>query len=138
MRIEPNSSLSLLVQLPGACHAWSFIRIIQAYDGVNLFTEAIEEFRAAIAIAPDFPGALLSLSASLEKNGQYEESLIANEKVLDIKPHDAPTLINHGNLLIKLERPKEAIVVLRKAAYEVNANKHDKANALKLLKSITN
>ncbi len=76
----------------------------KAMKAQNAYGKAIERYRTAVELAPDFYQAWSSLGYALRKTGQYEDSLAAYDRALAIDPRYAEA--------IDLDRVEEA-----KAAY---------------------
>jgi Flp pilus assembly protein TadD len=70
---------------------------------------------------------LLSLSCALEQQGLHEEALKAIENAVGIKPNDAELWTRRGDLLVRLQRPDQAIVSLEQAL-KVNSRYWQAAN----------
>src|SRR6202171_5177774 len=58
--------------------------------------EAAAEYRAALAIAPNYAEDQANLGVGLARLGNYEEAIAAYESVLRLKPELTPVLLNLG------------------------------------------
>ncbi|MCE5257260.1 MAG: tetratricopeptide repeat protein [Spirochaetaceae bacterium] len=76
---------------------------------------AIEKYRASLAIAPNYAGALLNLSKALLDTGQYHEAASAAERLIKIDPRDPMGHNNLGFALAKTGRADEAIAHCQEA-----------------------
>jgi len=61
--------------------------------------DAIDLYRQAIELDPDYPEANSNLGAMLDQRGNHEEAIQCFSKVLDAYPDDIETNINYGNSL---------------------------------------
>ncbi|MGE0133361.1 MAG: tetratricopeptide repeat protein [Blastocatellales bacterium] len=58
--------------------------------------EAAAEYRAALALKPDYPEAQANLGVVLARLGKYDEAIAAYEAALKLAPHLTPILLNLG------------------------------------------
>lgn len=58
--------------------------------------EAAAEYRAALALKPDYPEAQANLGVTLARLGKYDEAIAAYETALKLAPHLTPILLNLG------------------------------------------
>lgn len=58
--------------------------------------EAAAEYRAALAIKPDYPEAQANLGVVLARLGKYDDAITAYEAALKLAPHLTPILLNLG------------------------------------------
>ncbi len=58
--------------------------------------EAAAEYRAALAIKPDYAEAQANLGAVLSRLGKYDEAIVAYESAYKLAPHLTPILLNLG------------------------------------------
>ncbi len=72
------------------------------------YEKAIEQFRTAVELVPDFYQALGSLGYVLLKTGQYEEALEAYDRALAIGPLYAAAIEERGEAYLGLDRIEEA------------------------------
>ena len=70
---------------------------------------AIEKFREALVINPNYVGALSNLGLLLNKTGQYTEAVGVLERAIQIAPDYASPRFNLGNSWLLLGRFEEAI-----------------------------
>ena len=72
------------------------------------YGKAIERFRAAVELTPDFHQAWSSLGYALRKTGQYQESLEAYDRSLSIDPTYTEAIEYRGQAYLGLDRVEEA------------------------------
>ena len=84
----------------------------KAMKAQSAYAKAIERYRTAVELAPEFYQAWSSLGYALRKTGQYEESLAAYDRALAIDPRYAEAIEYRGEAYLGLDRVEEA-----KAAY---------------------
>lgn len=60
------------------------------------FDEAAAEYRAALALKPDYPEAQANLGVALARLGKYGEAIAAYEAALKLAPQLTPVLLNLG------------------------------------------
>jgi hypothetical protein len=77
--------------------------------------EAINHYRAALGINPDFELAHINLGSALFSQGKIEKSLAYYQATLEQKPHFAGVHHNLGILLLRVGRIDEAIVHFQEA-----------------------
>jgi protein O-mannosyl-transferase len=75
---------------------------------VGRIDEAIVEFRASVALRPDYSDAVTNLAAALTDAGQPNEAIAVLQPYLSKKPDDAMALNDLGTALAKLGRFSEA------------------------------
>ena len=92
----PNSSL--LFNISGAC-----------YKANNNLEKAVESFKRAISIKPDFAEALYNLGVIQKELGQIKSSINSYEKAIDIKPAYPDAHNNLGNIFLKTRQLDTAI-----------------------------
>jgi Flp pilus assembly protein TadD len=80
-----------------------------ALQALNRHQEAIAEFRAALALEPDYARAHAALGVELQALGRCEEAIAHYERALAIGPDDAEAQNNLGLALQALDRHREAI-----------------------------
>jgi tetratricopeptide (TPR) repeat protein len=76
---------------------------------------AIERFRNALTLAPEFPLAHYNLGNAYALAGRHEDAVDAFERSLRLQPNDASTYNNLGNALHALGRSDEAIAAFSRA-----------------------
>ena len=77
--------------------------------------EAIRQFRAAIALQPDFAGARSNLGVLLAAEGRHDEALQLYEEALTADPRNPSALSNLGQELAMRGRLPDAIENLRRS-----------------------
>jgi tetratricopeptide (TPR) repeat protein len=93
---------------------------MQQYD------HALEWISRAIRQDPR-PLYLSSLGSTLQSQGRREEALAAFDKAVQLKPDDADSWVNLGNILVELERPIDAVLSFQHAL-KLNPRHWDAAN----------
>ncbi len=83
--------------------------------GLRNFEEAIENFKKALQIKPDYAEAHNSLGIALQSRGRFPEAIASYEKSLQIKPDLVEAHNNHGAVLKEQGRLDEAIASFGKA-----------------------
>jgi tetratricopeptide (TPR) repeat protein/serine/threonine protein kinase len=79
--------------------------------------EAIGFYRAAVALRPQSPGALLHLGIGLEKKGRLDEAIACFEDAIRLKPDYAEAHTGRGYALAKKGKVDEAIACLKEAIH---------------------
>jgi tetratricopeptide (TPR) repeat protein len=74
---------------------------------------AIEEYKEAITVEPDFIDAHVNLGLALADGGDYDGAIAAYQEALRIDPNDAGAKHELGTVLIDAGRHPEAIAFLR-------------------------
>src|SRR6202044_678450 len=77
--------------------------------------EAIDLFRQALAVNPDFPEALSNLGLALDSKGKDDEAISDFDKALAMRPTDAVTEGNLGLALYHEKKYYDSISAYRKA-----------------------
>ena len=78
------------------------------------FPDAVENFRRAVALRPNFPEAWNELGFSLRQSGQYAEALKAYDQALRLRPNFPEALEYLGEAYVKLGRLDEARTILER------------------------
>ena len=93
----------------GTLHLMGLLSLqAQQYD------HAVEWFAGAIRQNPE-PEYLLSLGTALRHLGRREEALKVIDKAVQLKPSDADSWRNLGEVLVDVERPADAILAFQQA-----------------------
>jgi len=98
---------------PGNELAWWALAF--AYGEMGRNREAIEAYREALRLKPDFTPAWYNLGVSYRELGRYQEAIAALREALRLKPDFAYAWHNLGASYGKLGRYQEAIDALREA-----------------------
>ncbi|HTS89345.1 MAG TPA: tetratricopeptide repeat protein [Gemmatimonadales bacterium] len=85
------------------------------YQGQQELPKAIAAFKAAIAIAPEFPPAYNNLGYAYRTTGDYAGAEAAFKKYAELIPNDPNPYDSYGELLMKLGRFDESMTQYRKA-----------------------
>ncbi len=75
------------------------------------FSQAINEFKKALKISPDFIEAEFNLAFTRELNSQYDSAIQGYKKIIGENPQHIKSYNNLGSLYIKLELYRKAIKV---------------------------
>ncbi len=78
------------------------------------FPDAVENFRRAVNLRPNFPEAWNELGFSLRQSGQYAEALKAYDQALRLRPNFPEALEYLGEAYVKLGRLDDAGKVLER------------------------
>jgi tetratricopeptide (TPR) repeat protein len=78
------------------------------------FTEAVENFRRAVDLRPDYPEAWNEMGFSLRQSGRYPEALTAYDRALKLRPNFPEALEYLGEAYMKMGRPEEARKILER------------------------
>jgi tetratricopeptide (TPR) repeat protein len=79
--------------------------------------QAIENYRQAVLLQPDFAEAHDNLGTALQDEGRLEDAVASHRRAISLKPGLAGAHFNIGNALQKLARPGEAIESYRQAIF---------------------
>jgi tetratricopeptide (TPR) repeat protein len=88
------------------------------------FDEAVEAYRTAIRLDPNYAGAHYNMGIALWEKGEFDKAIDAYRQALRIKPDFDSAYNNLGNALKRMGRVEEAIDAYRKAL-SLNANYPD-------------
>ena len=80
-----------------------------AYDDAGKYKEAVESYKQAIRLKPDFAAAFLNIGFAYYKLGRYQEAVEADVEAIRIDPNFATAHYNLGNDYQKLGRYQEAV-----------------------------
>ena len=80
-----------------------------AYNGAGKHEEAIESYKQAISIDPDFVYAHSNLGVAYGKSGKYKEAIKSYQQTIKIDPDDATAHYNLGCAYYESGKHKEAI-----------------------------
>lgn len=78
------------------------------------FPDAVENFRRAVDLRPNFPEAWNELGFSLRQSGHYAEALTAYDQALRLRPDFPEALEYLGEAYVKLGRLDEARTILER------------------------
>ena len=86
-------------------------------NALGKYEVAVEGYRRAITLKPDFEQAYSNLGISLYRLGKYQESITACNKAIELRPDFAEAHSNLGLSLKSLLRHEEAIASFKKAIH---------------------
>lgn len=86
-----------------------------AYDRLNMFREAVREYRQSLTLNPDFMEAYVSLGTDYYKIGQYDEAIDAYKQAIKRQPDSASLYIKLGSTYILDHKYQMAIAAFKKA-----------------------
>jgi len=86
-----------------------------ALGAVGRTQESIAQFRAALAIQPDYTSARYNLAKALVKSGHLDEAAKEFSAVVLADPNDALVRNSYGELLLRMNRPADAIEQFNRA-----------------------
>lgn len=86
-----------------------------SYFGGQNYGKAIEEYRKAVQIAPDYAPAYNLLGYAHRQAGQFAEAEQAFKKYIELIPNDPNPYDSYAELLMKMGRFDESIAMYRKA-----------------------
>ncbi len=78
------------------------------------FSDAVENFRRAVALRQNFPEAWNELGFSLRQTGQYSEALKAYDQALQLRPNFPEALEYLGETYVKMGQLNEAKKILER------------------------
>jgi predicted TPR repeat methyltransferase len=108
--VEASQSLR---QFPGSVVLYNIIGAINA--GLGELDAAVESYRQATIIKPDYADAYNNMGITLKDQGKLEEAIEAFNKVLSLKPDSAEAYSNMGNAIKAQGKLEEAIKAYKQA-----------------------
>ena len=93
----------------------------RALAGLGRTAEAVEAFRAAIKLRPDFVDARFELGQLLYRSRNYEEAEKCFRQLLRVMPSHIHAKMSLGVVVAEAGRPQEAEVLLRRGVEEAAA-----------------
>jgi tetratricopeptide (TPR) repeat protein len=85
------------------------------YFGQQEFTKAIEQYKKATELAPNYSPAYNILGYAYRQNGDYANAEQAFKKYIELIPNDPNPYDSYGELLLKMGKYEDAITQYRKA-----------------------
>jgi tetratricopeptide (TPR) repeat protein len=85
------------------------------YFGQQEFPQAVEHYRKATELAPDYSSAFNILGYAYRQNGDFENAEKAFQKYIELIPGDPNPYDSYAELLLKMGRFEESIAQYRKA-----------------------
>lgn len=86
-----------------------------SHSNLGHYKEAIESFKQAVRIKPDYAKAYLNLGIAYAENGQHEEAIISYKNAIRIKPDYTEAHCNLGVTYARQGRRQEAIDAYKQA-----------------------
>ena len=108
-----NEASKLLKQFPNSVSLYNIQGAVNA--GLDQFDAAIDCYKKAFALKPDYAGAYNNMGSALKAQGKLEEAIEAYNKALAIKPDLAEAFNNMGNALRMQGKMEESIKAYNKA-----------------------
>jgi tetratricopeptide (TPR) repeat protein len=106
-------------------NARAFEQLGTALVAQGRLPEAIEPYRRAVTIEPDFVSAHANLGNALTQTGQFEEAISHYDRVRRLDPDHVEARLNRGHALDMLGRGAESIEAYREAT-QVNRRRADR------------
>ena len=103
----------LTKQYPTALLVWNILGASSSQIGK--FDEAIDAYKKAISIKPDYAEAYSNMGVVLRDQSKLEESIDAYKKAISLNPNDGDTYFNMGIALKDQGKLEEAIDAYKKA-----------------------
>ena len=88
---------------------------------IGMIDEAIEAYKKAISIKPDYADAYNNMGVVLKQKGEYDEAIKLHKKAISLRPDYAEAYNNLGNNFKDLQKFDEALEAYEKAIY-INPN----------------
>ena len=120
-----SHSIEMLKQFPNSVVLYNISGAI--YAGLMQFDAAIDSYKKAIKIKPDYADAYNNLGAVLKDKGDLEAAICSCKQALKIKPNYVEAFINMGNAL-HAKGELEAAINSYKQALKINPNQADAYN----------
>lgn len=81
----------------------------------DMYDEAIQHFMTALRYEPDYVEARVNLASIYMEMGRYGDADAELERALDLAPQDDLALAKKGELLVRQQRPNEAVPYLKQS-----------------------
>ncbi len=94
------------------------------YTELSLMRQAVDNFKKAIKINPNYFDAHFNLGALYDRIEKYEDAIASYNNALKIKPNDGKTYNNIGVVLQEMEQFDDAIDAFQKA-FKIDPNNAD-------------
>lgn len=132
---EAEAQARLLIEtFPGAPVPFAILGMV--LTGRGRLDEAVQCYRHAVTIKPDYADAHAKLGMALQKLRRLEEAVASYQQALQLKPDFAQLHVNLGLAFQKLNRPDEAVASLRRALEADPTAEHIEINAQLILPQI--
>lgn len=86
-----------------------------AYDRIGRYTEAVEELKEALRLAPAYVEARNNLAVAYDNMGRYDDALMELQQAVRLNPEYTEAHGNLGNLYARSGRYEEAVQELKEA-----------------------
>ena len=108
-----SESSQLLKKFPNSIILFNIVGASNA--GLMQYDEALESYKKALEIKPDYAEAYFNMGVVLKENGDSEAAIDSYKKALTIKPDYAEAYNNMGNIFKDNNNPEAAIDSYKKA-----------------------
>jgi tetratricopeptide (TPR) repeat protein len=108
-----DQALQLLNEFPSSTLLHNICGAVNA--GFQKYDEAVNAYKQAIIINPNYPDAYNNMGVALKEQGKFEEAIEAYNKATSINPVYAEAYFNMGNALKDKGKLQEAIEAYNKA-----------------------
>ncbi|MBA3569748.1 MAG: tetratricopeptide repeat protein, partial [Pyrinomonadaceae bacterium] len=95
--------------------AMTYLRLGVKHFMANRYVEAVEAYKQAIRLKPDFAGAYHNLGYVYDELGRYKEALESYKHAVQLTPNDAGMYSNMAVTYRKMGRYKEAVASCKQA-----------------------
>lgn len=85
-------------------------QLANGYRQLGKYTEAVNEYKKALALAPTNPAIRLNLGLTFYQIGRYEEAARVFEEAVSLFPTNPDLLESLGNTYVKLNRLGDAVI----------------------------
>ena len=114
-----TQAAQVLKEFPNSINLYNIIG--SANQSLGNLEKAVEDFKKAVSINPDFSEAYNNMGTTLKNQDKLEEAITAYEKAISLRPNYAQAFYNLGIILLDLNKLKEAEIYTLKAI-EINPN----------------
>ncbi len=89
----------------------------ECYEKIEQWDKALEYYRNALTVNPDYADAWLGWGMVMFAKGAYKESLYYVEKAIKFFPENPEYWYSLGNIHVKLDHHEDAVTAYRKAVF---------------------
>lgn len=90
-------------------NAIAYYSLGEYYSGKGRLDEAMDDYRKAIQIRPNYDDALNNLGVTLALKGNLDEAVVRIQESIHCQPKKADAYYNLGNVFVMQHKPEEAI-----------------------------